>query len=124
MVPGRTYASGGESRARSSAESRRYSLEAESFGVEILSLSSPFYFRHRAALGDISIAAIKRLCGYRIGLQHSTFETRDLTTGWEAGKSEFLAYAVVKNVTRLAGRRNEMHPFASLTQNAHADWHV
>jgi hypothetical protein len=50
-------------------------------------------------------------------------ETGDLTTGWVAGESEFPAYAVVKNVTRPAGRRNEMHSFASLTQNAHGNSH-
>jgi hypothetical protein len=92
-------------------------------GVDILSVSPPFHFRHRAALGDICIAAPKRFCGYRIGLQHSTMETCDLTTGWATGKSEFPAYAVVNNVTRVAGRRNEIHSFASLTQNAYGDWH-
>jgi hypothetical protein len=82
-----------------------------------------FYFRHRAVLGDICIATLKRSCGYRVGLQHSPMETCDSTTGWETGEPEFPACAVVENVTRLVVGRNEMHSPASLTQNAHADWH-
>jgi hypothetical protein len=123
MVHGTTYATGAESGA-----GRQRSPDATHLsGIHwsrTYPLSSPLYFRHRAALGGISVAAIKRFCGYRVGLQHSTLQTCDLTTGRKTAKPKFLAYAVVKNVTRLARTRNEINSFASLTQKAHADWHV
>src|SRR5258708_5916824 len=50
-------------------------------------------------------------------------KTGGLTTGWKTGESEFLAHAVVQNVTGFAETRNEIYRSASLAQNAHVDWH-